>query len=169
MMSANRMFFPPPYEHVLGVDFCDDNYIRVAFLGSAGCSPTEDLHRYRDLRAFDRRWWRRHENFGFIAAAITLDSNNPEKAKWFSERHIAFHVIQPNQMQPFLEEARELEVPRRYRRAHALARCAAIRIGATSFVKQLDARFDELVLALHDAQADLRKYTAANYWYNDDA
>lgn len=156
------MLVPDEYTLVAGVDASDDNYIRVAFLDSlrGECSYTENLHRYRNLRALHRRWWVPHEDGAPVAAAV-LSTSDVGLARWFEDRHIQVHTFQPCQMYPFLQEARELEVPRRFRLAHALARCTATKLTAYRQLHELNMTFSELTFLLRNAQAGLARLTSA--------
>ena len=146
---------------VAGIDLRLDGSVRLAFVDHEAVDyPTAaDLH--RNLRAFERYWNRRFKTDRPIDLSVGLASPGALRP-WFEERHVRVVDLEGHDLKPFLRESVNYETPPRYRRAHALAQCAALRLAAPHVLHQLHSRLCELNFHLREVEKTLHRVAAAS-------
>jgi len=152
---------------VVGIDV-RVNTVRLAFLNPQAVDypNTDDLHSCLGIRAFERYWEHR---FPPECAALQpkliagFDVPNPPGLPlWLMERHVNLMDLHGHHLPPFLRRSADYEVPRRYRRAHALAQCAALKLTAHREITHLHATMNELNYHLRDVERALQRLKAAH-------
>lgn len=151
---------------VVGLDQRSSGTVRLAFLDpeAVGYPDTWDLHSCRNLRGFERYWDTRFKKVEPPRRIIVGLGyyEVPGLALWLAERGVRCLDLQTHDLRPFLRESLDYEVPPRYRRAHALAQCAAVKLNVPTVLAQLHTQLNELNFALREVERALSRAAAAS-------
>lgn len=161
-MTQLRLFNSNPALFA-GLDIDLDGKVRVVFIDqeAAEYPDTTDLHRCSTMRTFERFWEKRFKNDDQPVIVGLQNPDPPGLPLWLAERGASVLDLGHFNLLPFLEEATNYEIPFFYRRAHALAQCAAIRTTAPQQLQQLHGTIFELNFHLRELEKALYRISSA--------
>lgn len=125
---------------------------------------TDDLHRARSLHTFERFWKRRFHPITWtpdpppIVAVSAVQ--HPGLMLWLETRGARVEILKGFDLEPFLRQAVNYEIPRSFRRAHALAQCISTRIRARRDLRTVAATLNEINFQIQDATQTLWRLAA---------
>ena len=158
--------FPVDRLLVVGLEIRDVDRVRIAIVDPKTDSypHTDEFYSCRSLQSFERFWdWRFDEasRQKLQIVAGLLDPDPPSILLWLMQSQCTPVTVDDCDLLPFLREAADYEIPPKYRRAHALAQCAATKQMAKHWISQLHAQLSDLNLHLRDVERALRRLDAA--------
>jgi hypothetical protein len=155
------------YDLVAGFDYRNGVMTIAVINPDADHFPwTDDLHRFRSLHALNKYWLTsmHGEDCGEPAPRllIAIAATDPADLQlWWRSRGATVVTPHAIRLEPFLREAANYEIPRRFHRAHALAQCAATRLRAARDLDCLAQTLDEVNYCLQQAEQTIRRLAAA--------
>ena len=132
----------------------------------AGFPGTDDLHRIRSLRSFERLWNSRFLHPSQLEAelrpiVVVSATDYPGLLLWLETCGNTVCALQDVDLQPFRKTAVEYDIPVQFRRAYALALCVATRLYLRRDLQALASTINELHFHLQDAERTLWRLAAA--------
>ena len=151
---------------IAGLDVRSNGSIRLAFVEpeAVGYPNTVDLHRCVSLRAFERYWdccFAKEKSDRHLIVGMDC-SDKSGLMLWFAERHVTILDLRGHDLRPFIHESANYETPPRYRRAHALAQCAATKLTMPSQLASLYQTLNDLNFHLREVERGLNRVAAAS-------
>jgi hypothetical protein len=164
---VNRDFAPAGRALVAGLDTEQGAFNLAIIDAEADHFPwTDDLHRPRSLRSFERFWDHRFHcsepksDPPQIVAVGGVD--HPALILWLASRGVTVRVLQGIDMAPFIREAADYGIPRPFRRAHAIAQCVATPLRACRDLSLIAITLQDLNFSLQQAEHTLLRLAAAS-------
>ena len=155
-----------PLGVVVGLDL-QERGMRLAFLANDvvllpwNLPFRKQFSFFRTLRAFERFWTPLLGEYDPRPVIAVKDVADLDLLLWLQNRNGRILELNPHDLQPFLNEAGELDVPKPYRRAYALASCAATKLWAPFHLYHIGQTLNELNWALRSMEREIGRISAA--------